>query len=653
MSYRLLALPLFSIPFIALPSFADSSTDLDTMVVTASRLDSSSTLAANITVITQEDISNSPLRTLPELLSTYAGINTSSFFSHGATGKIDLRGFGETATQNTLILLDGRRLNDIDLSNINFASIPYENIERIEIIRGSGAVLYGDGATGGVINIITQSPNESKSYSKISVTTGSENHRTGNAFASINNEVFGLTANINSTRDDGYRDNNQYEQTSGQVDFRLPIKDDELYVKLGRYSNDLGYPGTRNFKPKSPTDFSLITDRKGTSTPDDRAKETVNFYNLGYTVNLSNQSQIIIDGSYRNKDSQAEFPGQFDHINTNYSVYSFTPRFVHDYKLEFGNLNSIIGMDWYNHDYDSVSDYATRKIDQKNQSFYWQSSLSIHDKTYITAGIRTDNVHFDGLNLTASTQLNKDERENSYELGIKQLLDEKWSIYGRIGKSARFGNVDEQIGVFGSITDLKPQIAQTREIGLGYSSNIVESNISFFHQDLTDEIRLNPSTFANENLDKTRRKGIEISTSISVNKWIQFNGNYTYLSAKFREGNLNGNNLPLIPKHTYNIGLVANLPYEVQSSINWNHVSETYFANDLSNDFGLKIPSYQTVNFRLSKQVEKLELSLSVNNVFDEKYYNFGVNGSSANGNFNAYPLAERTAYISASYQFD
>jgi len=668
MSYRLLALPLFTIPFIALPSLAYSSTELDSMVVTASRLDSSSTLAANITVITKEDIANSPLRTLPELLSTFAGINTTSFNSHGATGKIDIRGFGATATQNTLILLDGRRLNDIDLSNINFSSIPYENIERIEIIRGSGAILYGDGATGGVINIITQSPNKSKSYSKVSVTAGSENHRVVNAFTSINNDLFGLTANINSTRDDGYRDNNEYEQTSGQIDFRLPINGDDLYLKVGRYINDLEYPGVRNYRPNeivtdfgppfgvfvTPVDLSLINDRKGTDTPNDEARENVNFYNMGYTANLSNQTQLIIDGGYRNKDVAADFPQSYTtFVNTEHSVYSFTPRLLNTSELSFGSLSSIVGMDWYQHDYDSVSDRSTRKIDQKNQSFYWQSSLSIHDETYITAGIRTDNVSFDGQNLTTSTQLNKDERENSYELGIKQLLDEKWSIYARIGKSARFGNVDEQIAVFGTITDLKPQTAQTHEVGLGYSSNIIESNISLFHQNLTDEIRYNPISGANENLDNTRRKGVEVSTSISINEWIQLNGNYTYLSAKFREGTLSGNNLPLIPKNTYNIGLVTSLPNEFKSSINWNHVSETYFANDLDNNFGLKIPSYQTVNFRLSKQVEKLELSLSVNNIFDEKYYNYGVNGSPANGNFNAYPMAERTVYFSASYQFD
>ena len=71
---------------------------------------------------------------------------------------MDIRGFGETGPLNTLVLVDGRRVNEIDLSGVDWTQIPLDQVERIEIVRGSGSVLYGDNAVGGVINIITKKP---------------------------------------------------------------------------------------------------------------------------------------------------------------------------------------------------------------------------------------------------------------------------------------------------------------------------------------------------------------------------------------------------------------------------------------------------------------------------------------------------------------
>jgi len=249
MSSRLLVLPLLAAPFITAPAFAETKTELDTLVVTATRLDKLLSLPANITVITADDIKNSPSRTLPELLAQEVGVNTTSLFSHGSRASVGLRGFGETSTQNTLILLDGRRLNDNDLSSVNFSAIPFENIERIEIVRGSGGVLYGDGATGGTINIITKDPRETKTYSKFSATGGSYNHREANALMSYSDENFGITANINSSENDGYRDHNTFEQDSGQIDLRVPVANGEVYAKLGAFRQEIEFPGVRQVDP--------------------------------------------------------------------------------------------------------------------------------------------------------------------------------------------------------------------------------------------------------------------------------------------------------------------------------------------------------------------------------------------------------------------
>ncbi|MDH5351409.1 MAG: TonB-dependent receptor plug domain-containing protein, partial [Betaproteobacteria bacterium] len=142
----------------ALAPAALAQTD-DAVIIEATRFpEDSRRLPVSVTVLDEAAIARSAARTLPELLAEQAGVTMSDLFGNNAAStSIDLRGFGATGTQNTLILLDGRRVTDIDLSGVQWAAIPLASIERIEILRGTGAVLYGDGATAGVVNIVTRS----------------------------------------------------------------------------------------------------------------------------------------------------------------------------------------------------------------------------------------------------------------------------------------------------------------------------------------------------------------------------------------------------------------------------------------------------------------------------------------------------------------
>ena len=112
--------------------------------------------------ITENEIKESGASNIFELLQKTTTLNIKNGFI--GTGVIDLRGYGETAFGNTKILLDGISINPIDGSGIDINSIPLENIKLIEIINGGSGVLYGDGSTGGVINIVTKDIIQNDNY---------------------------------------------------------------------------------------------------------------------------------------------------------------------------------------------------------------------------------------------------------------------------------------------------------------------------------------------------------------------------------------------------------------------------------------------------------------------------------------------------------
>ncbi len=147
-------------------------------------------VGASSTVITAEDIARSPAQTVQEIIAQTPGVQLTTLYGgvNGAQTNVDVRGFGAFATANTLVLINGRRLNDVDLAGVDLSTIPRDSIERIEITRGnSGAVLYGDNAVGGVINIVTKTAAGGAPVSiSAEAGVGSFNQRLGSVSATAN-----------------------------------------------------------------------------------------------------------------------------------------------------------------------------------------------------------------------------------------------------------------------------------------------------------------------------------------------------------------------------------------------------------------------------------------------------------------------------------
>ena len=246
---------------------------MDTVIVTAARQEEKvAKVPANVTVITAEQIASSPAETVPELLRTAAGVVVNDITGNGRRVTVDLRGFGETAALNTLLLIDGRRVNQADLAGVDWTLISKDRIERIEIVHGGrGSVLYGDNAAGGVINIITKKGDEF--HVSGGLAAGSYDTLLTRLGISGSTERVSYAVNGDFRTSDGYRDNGGSEAKDIGANFEFFATDRfSVALNTGYHKDDTELPGSILL-----TDLNSGTSRTSTDSPDDFS-DTEDYY---------------------------------------------------------------------------------------------------------------------------------------------------------------------------------------------------------------------------------------------------------------------------------------------------------------------------------------------------------------------------------------
>ena len=215
-----------ALAFVATAEPVAAQTVLPAIDIYATRLFPAIT-GSSTTIVSAEDIARNPGRTVQEVLATVPGVQLQNLYGgvNGAGSVVDVRGFGAFATANTLVLINGRRLNDLDLAGVDLSTIPLQSIERIEVTRGnSGAVLYGDNAVGGVINIVTKTGVGRAPSFRAEAGLGSFNSTEGNVSATTNFGPFATAIFANGITSDGYRVNNKLGQANvvGDIQYATP-----------------------------------------------------------------------------------------------------------------------------------------------------------------------------------------------------------------------------------------------------------------------------------------------------------------------------------------------------------------------------------------------------------------------------------------------
>ena len=653
-SHRVFPFVIFSVALsTAVPGYAQQRrpvTIADELVVTATRFrEPQQVLPIGVTVIGEERIRASTAATVPELLKQFPGIQVRDN-SGSPNQQVDLRGFGLTGDQNTLVLLDGQRIsekeNDI---TVNWAAMPLPAIERIEIMRGSGAVLYGGGATGGTINIITKAPRKNSKSGFLGAGGGS--YATGDYRAGVNlaGDSLGMVVNASHLETDNYRDANRLRQQNAQADLRLTGTRGTLYSKFGGDDQQL-------LLSNALTEAQIAVNRRQAAAPFGSYANTSGGYaNLGGEFKLG-EAEFALNAGYRGRQSNATL---FLTVATQVTVKSLTPRVKLPFALAGTHHTLVAGVDW--EDWDFVGTAAPNPVffatlkrplsTQRNRAVYFQDSIAFSPATVLSAGARLQRTTFGTNDIASGTGASSERDLRAFEVSLRHRYAERVAVYGKFGNSFRVPNVNDNYSLFtGTVAQLEPQTSHDREIGTDLTLGRANYRFALYEMDLNNEIHFNPVTFSNVNLAPTRRYGVESEGKWQLSDRLNTFANYTYAVSKFRGGVFSGNAVPLVPRHTANLGAGWQFMPRTRLNAVVNFVGEQVFDGDEANTFGRRIPRYTLVDLKLNHETGGWLLSAGIRNLLNQQYFTYGV--FTGFPTYTAYPAAERSLFVSAQYSF-
>ncbi|MEJ2697105.1 MAG: TonB-dependent receptor [Candidatus Sulfobium sp.] len=618
----------------ALPAASEAQVKLKQVVVTATRHEEkTSDVPASVSVITEQDIRNSTAQNIPDLLRTVTGVQVSDITGNRRSYTVDLGGFGETASLNTLVLVDGRRINEADLSGVDWLNIPLDRVRRIEVIRGGrGSVLYGDNATGGVINIITKKgPGGLKAGGNLA--GGSYGTFKSGAYAGGTVKDLSLRVSGNYLTSDGYRDNSQTDSKDLGMDATYYARNFmKLDFSTGYHRDRTGLPGALK-----ESDFAAGASRTDSIFPNDFSKTKDYYFALNPEIYLPGDNVLRLDTSFRKRDFQSFSSGDWGNFlgDSTLKTAAFSPRVILKQQISGISNGLTAGIDYEKTDEDIVNDslfFGTRSLgtfDLKREDvgYYAHDEITVSDNLHLSGGYRYDRASFSfepssprGLAMSADV----------YTAGINYAFLKKSYAYASYSRSFRYPVLDELYSFITNTvnTTLVPQISDDYEAGVRYyfSDNIF-ANANVFILDTEKEIIYNPLAYQNENLDgRTRRKGVELSLSAKAAGWLTVRGSYTYMSAKIKSGTFAGNDVPNVPNNKASVDVVCHVTKKAEAILNGIYIGKRPFISDFSNDFTDQA-SYLVLNAKFTYRWKSLTAFLDINNLTDKKYSEYGVIG--------------------------
>lgn len=592
----------------------------------------------NITVLTGEEITQSGAKTVAEALKLTSSVIVKEI--GGSDAVFDIRGQGATAKSNVMVLVDSAPINSIDLSGYQTSNIPVDNIERIEVIPSGGSVLYGDGAVGGTINILTKTPENKENYGSLSGEIGSYGSKKQQImYGTKIGEKLLVELDYLKRKKDGYRDYSKDNLETFGLTSRYKLNDGGLKFKYNYSKNEFKAPGWL---------FKNEVDEDRTQSNSSR-----------WRVDGRTEKNNFIGDYLYNINSNLEFKllGRYGHENysSNGSNYKTEVKYLKP-QLKYLYLDEsyiVFGGDIYQGDTKDLA-YGNGKSEKKSLGGFIINSYTI-DKFRLTQGYRRQNIRYTGDKLDT-----KKFNEDAIEFTGSYLYSDSGSTYVSYTKGFRTPNTDElNPSYMEKNYEFMPQRTETYEIGIKDFVGNTYVSTSVFYIETKNEIYYDPTIVkpngypgVNKNFEGiTKRKGIEFSLEHYFDK-LTISESITYIKTEFKDGK----DIPGVP----NVKGVLNLNYRFNEKLSvnnsWEYYGKAYDNADEENKRE-KTDSYVLSGLTFVYDFQNgLVINAGINNLFNEKYYDYVSYKEYEDWDKTFgkvyYPAPERNYYIGFKYNF-
>lgn len=625
---------------------------------------------AHATVLDEDDISESGVVTLQDLLSLESGVVLYDEVGNDVSKTLDLRGF--SSGTGTRVFLDGVPLNQTRNNALALELVPVSALERVEVVRGSTGTLAGGGSQAGVVNLFTRGGGFEEGLGG-SVWLGAGTYSTSRYGGELQFRGGRSDLLILGSRSEtgGFRENAEADlrNLSGSFGFDLGSDggaDRRLSLTLIDGRAALGSPGA--LTPEEIADDPTAAPFNSLDGIDERfGLASLNFRGaVGGTFRVSANlyhrdlgAEILSTGR-----SAPVFGGFFTDAGS--SAWGTVAQASHRWEGDRTDNDLAFGLEWLDGDtvsrgwftppadpgfVDRSALASDNTADRETGAFFLQDTWHPSPRWSLTAGLRFDRDRF-SYDETAPNPGNKEEREFedlSLRAGVNWSPGGGTTLFAAYGEAFLPPTVEQLFAfpLFGSNPALEPEGSSSLELGaiwrLARARNV---DLTLFQVDTSNEIVFDPDSplglfGANINAGETRRRGLEADFVGPVLRrsgglGLDLFSHLTLVDAEFTNGPNRGKTVPLVPRERFSLGLDATLPVGLGLRVEGLWVGEQVLANDEANGQE-RLGDYSVLNARLSWSVGDwrrggagvalggLTLFLEARNLLDSSYATRGI----------------------------